>query len=371
MRLPALGTLALVATLCTILLMQGRRSDLVDLADGELAGAGLDAGDTPPAVPAQPHAGPLGGAFFIKDSTLWATVNKTIENPEGFNLLVAPLKDGKLVVPATVTRVVIEIGTNDEPEMTPIAVQDTSTLLIALEPRIDAFMTMKRRFPVSAASRLVAIPAAVSDTTQNGYVVMNVGGHKGCSSLLPMSQRMRAFARKQQGKARRKSQAIQLRTVEWCAMNEGTVEIPAISIASLLAIIPERLALHLIMTDAQGFDTNVISTLPKAAAKRLPFITTECQDLHPSDLRMMLVEGAPTCADQRRCMEAWFPHRLEYCWYNAPKVRELNCIYAHPNLQQFSDPVLQVPPKKLKIVGVPMNISYDARPQFSCPRKAD
>ena len=54
------------------------------------------------------------------------------------------------------------------------------------------------------------------------------------------------------------------------------------------------------------------------------------------------------------------PHRLEFCWDNAPKVREYNCLYRHPDAN-----ITELP--KIKIVSQPRTVSYPAPPGYTCP----
>lgn len=298
---------------------------------------------------------------YVEDSTWYVTTNRTAGAALPRVAVAQLTAEGHFVLPAAARTMVIEVGTNDEPEMTTVVAADKTAVLVAVEARLDAFVEMRNRFPAHLRPQLIAVPAAITNAPGDGFVRMNVGGHRGCSSLLPQSARMRRYAAKEKTKARKKSQAIQLRTVEWCAMADGTVETAAVPLSALMAKVPPAVTVALLMTDAQGFDIHVVATLPKSAAQRVAYVVMECQDLAASDRGMLLVDGAMTCAEQRTCFSQWFPHQLEYCWFNAPKVRELNCLYSHPVLKGSVKL-----PKSLKLAA-PMNITYEPRQSYDCP----
>lgn len=261
----------------------------------------------------------------------------------------------QFVFPPEVQRVFIEVGTNDEPELGPLLKIHKDAALIGFEPQPGVFTDMIARFPYK--SRLVAFPAAI--TPNEGFVPMYVSAHKGCSSLLSMNDRARSFAKKEGKRAPRKSGVIQLRTLEYCASKDQMIQVPTFPLKVVLERIPLSISIDLLMIDAQGFDTVVISTVGEAG-KRAKFIVLECQDLEPGHL-LFLVSGAPSCHQQRKCFEASMPHRLEYCWDNAPKVREYNCLYRRPDV-----PIDDLP-KGLKIVSQPREIFYPTKQEFQCP----
>ena len=259
--------------------------------------------------------------------------------------------------PNFIKHAVVEVGTNDEPELTSLVLSSKATLLIAFEPQPIPFQAMRNRFPSQA--QLLPIPAAVSP--HSTFLSMYVSGHKGCTSILPMSNRVRRFADTEGRKANKKGSRIQLRTVKFCATNEQRIEVPALPLSAVLSRVPSRVSIDLIVTDAQGFDTFVASTIGRPIAEKVPFLLVECQDLNPGHT-LFLVENAPNCAELRSCVEQWYPHRLAYCWDNAPKVRELNCLFQNV---RFPNATL---PSKIKIFGGHKQLVYEqTRKNFVCP----
>jgi FkbM family methyltransferase len=262
---------------------------------------------------------------------------------------------GFIVFPAGVDKVFIEVGTNDEPELGPLLRIHPNAALIGFEPQPGVFTDMLKKFPTK--QRLVTFPAAI--TPHEGFVPMFVSAHKGCSSLLSMNDRARHFAKKEGKRAPRKSGVIQLRTLEYCASVDQQINVPSFPLRTVLSKIPPHVSIDLLMIDAQGFDIVVASTIGSAGS-RAKFVVLECQDLDPGHL-LFLVQGAPSCHQQKQCFEAAMPHRLEYCWDNAPKVREYNCLYRRPDVS------IDDLPKGVKIVSQPRVIHYPTTVPYKCP----
>lgn len=301
---------------------------------------------------------------------LFVAVNSTFVAPAG---RVSPNDPSRVMFDfhENVTSLVIEIGTNNEPELTGSVMLNPGLALIAFEPQPDVFVAMKRRFPVP--ERLLALPIAV--TPEAKRVPMYISAHQGCSSLLPMNARAERFTHNAQRRAVKRSQTVQLRTVEYCVRQASVISVPGLPLSTVLSWLPlatspptpllpsaplgevspneplstartvrrkHSLRVTLLVTDAQGLDTHVISTMTREQSMAVNYIQLECQDLQSPSSVLFLVHNAPNCATQRHCFEQRFPHRLVTCWDNAPKVRELNCLYALPSL--LPDHALWPPP---------------------------
>lgn len=263
--------------------------------------------------------------------------------------------NGFFIFPAGVDKVFIEVGTNEEPELGPLLRLHPNAALVGFEPQPGVFTEMLKKFPTK--QRLITFPAAI--TPSEGFVPMFVSAHKGCSSLLSMNDRAAKFAKKEGKRAPRKSGVIQLRTLEYCASVDQQINVPSFPLSTVLTKIPPQISIDLLMIDAQGFDIVVASTVG-AAGRRAKFVVLECQDLDPGHL-LFLVKGAPSCHQQKQCFESFMPHRLEYCWDNAPKVREYNCLYRRPDVS------IDDLPKGLKIVSLPRVIHYPTKVEYTCP----
>jgi FkbM family methyltransferase len=291
----------------------------------------------------------------VKNDALYVMSNDT--NKPGQKVY-AITKEGFFDIPSTIDKVFIEVGTNDEPEYTALVLKDPNSLLIGFEPQPPVFRKMIRKFPKK--NQLMAIPAAITPSAQ--FVDMNIAEHTGCSSMMNMNPRLTKFAHKQQKNAPRKSAVIQLRTIEFCTRKAETIKVPSFPLRDILKRIPQKMNISILSTDAQGYDLFVVSTIGKEQAKRLPLLVVECQDLTPGHT-MMLVDGAPNCMELKKCIQQNFPHVLHFCWDNAPKARELNCLYRHPEL---TTETYQLPPG-IKIVSANRPLVYPAREDFVCP----
>lgn len=312
----------------------------------------IEAADAPPQALSAPPIKP----FRLNGTHFEVVRNSSVSPPVWYgSIKIDPANSQWFEFPPSIQSVLIEVGTNDEPDMGVLLKIHRNTTLIGFEPQPGVFTDMLRKFPFK--QRLVAFPAAI--TPSEGFVPMHVSAHKGCSSLLNMNDKARSFAKKEGKKAPRKSGVIQLRTLEYCAMMDETIQVPSFPLKVVLERIPPRVSIDLLMIDAQGYDIMVASTIGTVGS-RAKFVVLECQDLEPGHV-LFLVEGAPSCHQQRQCFEAAMPHRLEYCWDNAPKVREYNCLYRHPDVS------IDDLPKGLKIVSQPREIYYPTKKEYTCP----
>jgi FkbM family methyltransferase len=294
--------------------------------------------------------------FFILPNNSFAVVTNISETPPVHRVVADLDQNGYFIFDKATTSVIIEVGTNDDPDMGQLLKVHKNMTLIGFEPQPEVYSRMVRNFRMK--SRLLAIPAAVTPTKK--FSRMYVSAHNGCTSMLSMNDRARHFAKQQGKRAPRKSSVIQLRTLEYCANVAEQILVPSFPLDEILKRISPSVTIDLLMVDAQGFDIHVASTIGRSNRDRVRWIILECQDLSPGHL-LFLVNGAPSCDQQRRCFEAAMPHRLQYCWDNAPKVREYNCLYRHPSVPEASLP------KGLKVVSQPREIFYPTTKEFECP----
>ena len=268
---------------------------------------------------------------------------------------------GRIVIPGGSKFLYIEVGTNDQPEFTPPVTLNPNVTLVAFEPQPPIFAAMLGKYPRRARDRLMAIPAAV--TPKEMLVPLHVSEVAGCSSLMSMNSEASNFASRQikKNKQLRKAYRTQMRTIEYCAKSGSTIMVPSFPLHQLIARIPTDVEISMLMTDAQGFDIHVAATIGIENARRIPVLIVECQDLGPHDGPLWLVRGAPNCAELKSCIEKAFPHRLDVCWDNAPRVREFNCLFRNPDLPPFQLPL------GMKAIGGSRPIVNKPRKDFECP----
>ena len=257
--------------------------------------------------------------------------------------------------PSGMERVYVEVGTNRNPHCAAVVLSDPHAMLIGLEPQPEVFATMVRNF--RDPKRLLAIPAAVAP--QFGFLPMHVSNETACTSILPMSAKAHAlFSKYRRVYTRRKPNPFILQ--EECTAQARVVEVPSLPLQYILNLIPRALTLVMIMVDAQGYDTTVLSTLGMRAFGAA-FVVAECQDL-PHNHSFMIVESSANCAEQVACMANWLPHRLEYCWENNHQSSEFNCVYRNP-AKQFVGMPDPFPQARVRIKSP----RHSPDPTFKCP----
>eukprot|EP00759_Apiculatamorpha_spiralis_P057816 PhF_6_TR8783/c1_g2_i2/m.13918 len=166
----------------------------------------------------------------------------------------------RLCIPRTqhIKEVIIEVGSNVNPEYGTYAKNNKNVFFIAVEP-IPKFYDRMVSVMTSAGitNRFLAIPAAVAPG--DGFTLLNEARASMCSSLLQMTNNSKTYGN--------------------CALLQRRFEVPRVSLDALVSIIPYYLDVSLISVDAQGYDLFVASTLTSAWASRVRIIALECQDL--------------------------------------------------------------------------------------------
>eukprot|EP00759_Apiculatamorpha_spiralis_P037262 PhF_6_TR37183/c0_g1_i1/m.54774 len=228
----------------------------------------------------------------------------------------------RLCVSRNVTQVVIEIGTNIDPNYAEFAQDNKDFLYMAVEPIPDHYKTMVKVATSGPKglqpNRFIAVPAVVAPG--DGFTVFNLAKSPACSSMLEMNHK---------------------RTIGKCATLDKRLAVPKVTLDSLISLIPRHLPISLLSIDAQGFDLVVASTLTLASykvTKRVRIMVLECQDLpHIDNKQRWLYQGSFNCDTIRHCMEEsprWGGFVLEACVNNHPKrdvfgvtFAEFNCFY--------------------------------------------
>jgi FkbM family methyltransferase len=266
-------------------------------------------------------------------------------------------------IPDGITSILVEVGSNNQPELTQLLKDDPHAFLIAFEPQPLVFAELSANVGQLKTNRVMIIPAAIAP--EHTFLTMYVSKIPGCSSLRAMNEAASRFANKNIKVAPKKSLKTKLRTVAFCASADSQIKVPTFPLSSILSLIPPNLPIGFMMVDAQGFDLSVVSTIGVRRASSIHQLVVECQDLRgdKGDSVLFLVQGAPTCAEVRDCIERHFPHRLSHCYINAEKVRELNCVFMHPDVPARE----RKPIPQMMVAGGSMNVTYTARLSARCP----
>eukprot|EP00759_Apiculatamorpha_spiralis_P025980 PhF_6_TR29191/c0_g1_i2/m.42710 len=216
-----------------------------------------------------------------------------------------------------IKRAIIEIGTNNNPEYGPYVRKNKDVFFIAVEPIPIHYDTMVTTMTTGnqplSRDRFVAVPAVVSPG--DGFATFHIAKKSVCSSLM-------ASSNKKYGK---------------CAALRTKLEVPKVSLDSLVSLVPNHISISVISIDAQGYDLVVASTLTLAAQRRIRVIVMECQDLPYQDAKQRwLYHGSYNCDTIRGCMESprWGGFVLDACVNNHRErdprgvlVGEFNCFY--------------------------------------------
>lgn len=194
---------------------------------------------------------------FSTNDALFATVQ------------VATLQAGAIRMPRGIRSVLIEIGCSDIETMDEeVLPQDTSSFLVAFEPLLDKYSTLaargNSRINGNGATNMavplgfhhprgVVLPLAVAPSAS--MVTFNVHRTAGCSSLLNVSQ----------GGG----------WAPWCAQALEKRTVPAITLATALALARPSLPVKLLKIDVQGMDLRLIQATNRANLSHVQAVSIE------------------------------------------------------------------------------------------------
>eukprot|EP00759_Apiculatamorpha_spiralis_P051310 PhF_6_TR5179/c0_g1_i1/m.7440 len=231
----------------------------------------------------------------------------------------------ELCVPPNTTEVVIEVGTNINPEFGSYAKQNPHVFFITVEPIPEHYDTMTRNVLTGNraldSSRFLAIPAVVAPG--DSFTTLHIAKMSACSSVLPLTQ------------------------VHWgkCAALRKTLQVPQITLDSIMNLIPPMLPISILSIDAQGFDLTVFSTLMSdgITPHRVRVVVMECQDLpHIVGEQRWLYRGSHSCSTIQKCLAnspRWGGFVFDACVNNHPNkdpygelMGEYNCYFRRPDV---------------------------------------
>jgi hypothetical protein len=280
--------------------------------------------------------------------------------------------------PPTVKRVIVDIGTNSDPDSDDDYGDIPDIGMVWFEPQVTLqthplHLERARRSISLSTNRIAAFPAAVAP--DNGHMMMHLSLTSGCSSLLPMNDvalskpevvGKNAFTGSD--KAFKNYADAKPGFTNCISKNqrENKRHIPVVRGEAALKFIDPKLDIFFLTIDAQGFDLNVAASMGAEMA-RIDHVMLECQDL-PEGHGLFLTKGSFSCADMVHCMQANLPHRLvaastgepaNTCTTNSP-IRERNCMFRRMDRPKlFKNP---------KIVDRPVfELEHPKRDNLVCP----
>lgn len=223
-------------------------------------------------------------------------------------------QNGTFRIPASVDRVVLDVGAHNDTDWTDLVLDHTDLFVIAFEPRWWFNPPDLRRLK---HPRIMLVPALVG--SRGGFVEMyELPDEPEIASTLPLTSRGSDTFLPGKKKA--------LKDV---AMR--TELVPMVSLFEVLTRLPPRLEITFIKIDAQGADMDVVKSAGQTLLRALR-VQVEVQDLKPGH-RDIVYAGQAVKADFVEKMPQWGFH-LERCWDNTPGVREENCVFARYDVRK-------------------------------------
>lgn len=214
----------------------------------------------------------------------------------------------KMVVPAGVTRLIIDVGTFDRSGYYQKMLDEADLMVVGFEPSPASIFT---HFQQVNHPRFILIPMAVADASKSGgFVSFGVSEFSQCNSVAEVNH---DFPSEQKPEI-----------VRACLHGVDRITVGAIPMAQFLELIPDTVTLELLKVDAQGADLMVIKSAGALLRKAKSWLV-ECQDLPKGDPKL-LYEGASLLADVRAYATA-HGYVERSCDVNNHDVRELNCVY--------------------------------------------
>jgi len=242
-----------------------------------------------------------------------------------------------------VRRVVIEVGTNTRPELRH-SLNNGHTFFIPFEPMPPTFRVMSKDLKKEKPNHwgnVLPVPAAIAP--EPGHLTLYESENPACSSLLPMSTKAKDVF-DIMGNRRQKVVDI----VSGCTKNATVHMVPVFPLSQILAFIPRKVPIDIIMIDAQGFDLAVVKTMGEER-HRVGHVILECQNLSPGNAKLLTV-GAKTCGEQYNCVARKWGWKMRFCWWNFRALKELNCLYSNP-LREENQSLLTPPLTMNVLVG--------------------
>ena len=235
--------------------------------------------------------------------------------------------DNHILFSERTQRIIMEIGTNEGPELAQLLRGDAhGDALIAFEPIPDIFTKMVKNIPRAQQKYIVPIPAAIS--MRRGHVPFYLSALTGCSSLLPLNTKSGELQSVGYDNITSRKKKNQSRTAIYCARGISSFYVPTFPLHDVFRRIPMTIPIQVVQIDAQGFDLAVANTMTVEDRERIGYIVMECQDLAMNS-SMFLTQGAVSCGYQLNCMKEW-KFAYQYCWWNSKVSSEKNCIYRNP-----------------------------------------
>lgn len=279
--------------------------------------------------------------------------------------------------PPTVKHVVVDIGTNMDPDSITDFWRNDSIGLMWFEPQKTLLthcthLAATRQTMGLDSNRVVTFPAAVAP--ENGMTKLYLSATHGCTSLLPMNKKalddpsVMKDSFKGGDKTFRDFSTSKIGFVNCIKEHDRKFEwVPTLRGSDLLRFVHPSIDVLYVAVDAQGFDMQVAASFGKEL-RRAHMIQLECQDL-PHGHGMFLTVGSYSCAEIRFCIESQLPHVMvnghtglpdDTCCINNPS-EERNCMFRRMESPYFRN----MPYLALRAF---YKLRYGVRKDLVCPK---
>lgn len=218
-----------------------------------------------------------------------------------------PTLTSPLILPKRILRVLLDVGTHAISTFLHVPVRDRGHFLLAFEPQ----PLLAREHP--AYDGALVLPVAVSATP--GVVSFQL------------------YVPETSGSHHEFSQGASILNHGDIVKNEVvgnlTVNVPCITLDSIISRIPEHIYIQYIKVDAQGADLMALKGASRSLKRVNVGVTFECQDLPNKTSSLMYYEGACIVSEARAWLRSHgFSH--DHCIANPgnPLIREYNCHFS-------------------------------------------
>jgi FkbM family methyltransferase len=226
---------------------------------------------------------------------------------------------GKYIDTGSTTEVIVEVGPNTNPDLLRMVQQNSDRYFVMLEPGVPtALHNLCYR---QLAGRCLLLPVAAGP--RNTYLTFNIAAHNKCSTVLEGAT--------------------------GCGAHSRPLNVPAMTLDTVLGLLPPHLPVRFIMLDCQGVDLAVLAGL-RRHRPRVANLCLECQDL-PLQHPLFISPRSSSCGQAISCVRDQMPgFRLSRCWPNSPHVGELNCMFHNVFNPLAHPPILYLPPLSTTLV---------------------
>ena len=229
-------------------------------------------------------------------------------------------------IPAQVTSVIIEVGSNVNGEFLAISRARPNTFYVAVEP-----LTAERTLNGCGGFTSLCTVLAGAVSNRRGWTTLRVAAATECSSILGGGT--------------------------GCGAHVKSLVVPLLTADDIVDMIPRDLPVELMAFDCQGTDFYAASSL-RRNRHRVANVILECQDLPLGDkLHIYASDKMKNCGQSLACIQDnWPDWTYGGCSANMDHVREWNCHF-HNSKHPLMNPKMRHPSNPQMIRSIDHNMT--------------